>query len=105
MDNESLNLSSGIYPVAVYRISGTQSQRRDCKNAGKETQRQTVIQCPKKENRKISEIRITVEHAIADIKRRRKFEFNDSVMLIACGLHNFRVEFEICITLLNRMSN
>jgi hypothetical protein len=41
-----------------------------------------------------------MEHAIGGVKRRRivrecfrcaKFVFDDPVMLIACGLHNFRI--------------
>jgi len=54
----------------------------------------------KRENREISSFRIIVEHAIGGAKRCRivkerfrcyKFGFNDLVMLIACGLHNFRI--------------
>ncbi len=52
-------------------------------------------------NRVISSARIVVENVIAGIKRCRavkdifrntKAEFDDLVMEIACGLHNFRVE-------------
>ena len=54
----------------------------------------------KRENREISFFRIIVEHAIGGAKRCRivkerfrcyKFGFDDLVMLIACGLHNFRI--------------
>ena len=54
----------------------------------------------KEENRKISGFRILVEHAIGGVKkcrivkdrfRYRKFGFDDLIMLIACGLHNFRI--------------
>lgn len=53
----------------------------------------------KAENQLISSIRILVEHVIAGIKRCRivhdvlrntKAHFDDLVMEIACGLHNFR---------------
>ncbi len=53
----------------------------------------------KAENQKISSIRILVEHVIAGVKRCRivhdvfrntKAQFDDLVMEIACGLHNFR---------------
>ena len=53
----------------------------------------------KAENTKISRIRILVEHLIAGVKRCRivhdvlrntKAHFDDLVMEIACGLHNFR---------------
>jgi hypothetical protein len=54
----------------------------------------------KRENREISSFRIIVEHAICGVKRCRivkerfrcyKFGFDDLVMLIACGLHNFKI--------------
>ena len=55
----------------------------------------------KQSNRKMSKIRVKVEHAIAGIKRSRivkdvlrntKDDFSDLVMVIACSLHNLRVE-------------
>ena len=54
----------------------------------------------KRENREISSFRIIVEHAIGGAKRcrivkerfrRYKFGFDDLVMLITYGLHNFRI--------------
>jgi len=55
----------------------------------------------KERNRKISKIRVKVEHAISGVKRSRivkdvlrntKDGFSDSVMVIACCLHNLRVD-------------
>jgi len=55
----------------------------------------------KENNRKLSKVRVKVEHAISGIKRSRivrdifrniKDGFSDLVMVIACGLHNFRVD-------------
>jgi len=49
----------------------------------------------------MSKIRVKVEHAISGIKRSRivkdilrntKDDFSDLVMVVACGLHNFRVD-------------
>jgi hypothetical protein len=60
----------------------------------------------KEENRRISGFRILVEHAIGGVKkcrivkerfRCRKFGFDDLVMLIACGLHNFRVSMALIL--------
>lgn len=60
----------------------------------------------KEENRKISSFRILVEHAIGGVKnvvlsksdiRCRKFGFDDLVMLIACGLHNFRISISLIL--------
>lgn len=55
----------------------------------------------KEQNRKLSRIRVRVEHALAGVKRSRsvkdvlrntKESFSDSAMVAACGLHNLRVE-------------
>jgi len=52
-------------------------------------------------NRKLSKVRVKVEHAISGIKcsrtvndvlRNTKDGFSDLVTVIACGLHNFRVD-------------
>ena len=60
--------------------------------------------CQKEENKRISSFRILVEHAIGGVKkcrivkerfRCRKFGFDDLVMLIACGLHNFRMSMSL----------
>ena len=54
----------------------------------------------KEENRRISSIRVHIEHVIGDIKRYRITrdiirlgcsEFRDMVMETCCGLHNFRI--------------
>jgi len=55
----------------------------------------------KERNRKISKIRVKVEHAISGVKRSRivkdvlrntKDGFSDLVMVMACCLHNLRVD-------------
>ena len=54
----------------------------------------------KRHNRKLSRVRVRVEHALAGVKRSRivkdlfrntKGQFSDLVMAVACGLHNLRV--------------
>ncbi len=56
----------------------------------------------KESNRRISSLRIRVEHAIGGVKRYRivkdqlrvrKDDFRDQVMETCCGLHNFRLNF------------
>ena len=56
-----------------------------------------------KENRRISSIRVRIEHIIGDIKRYRIIhdiirsscsEFRDAVMETCCGLHNFRMRLK-----------
>ena len=53
-------------------------------------------------NKAISKVRVLIEHSISGVKRCRivkdrlrnwKQEFADTVMLIACGLHNLRITF------------
>lgn len=55
----------------------------------------------KQENKIKSSRRVTVEHAISGIKRcrivkdkfrYRRYGYDDLVMELACGMHNFRVE-------------
>ena len=58
----------------------------------------------KQENKRISGVRIKVEHAIGGMKKCRivkerfrchKFGFEDMVILIACGLHNFGISHKM----------
>ena len=63
----------------------------------------TLTPQEKEENRRISSVRVRIEHVIGDIKRYRiihdiiRFscsEFRDMVMEPWCGLHNFRIRLE-----------
>jgi len=65
----------------------------------KKPRNQELSAADKAENKIISSIRILIEHVIAGVKRCRivhdilrntKAQFDDLVMEIACGLHNFR---------------
>ncbi len=56
----------------------------------------------KRSNKRISKVRVGVEHALSGTKRSRivkdvlrntKDQFSDLVMVIACGLHNLRVRY------------
>jgi DDE superfamily endonuclease len=60
-----------------------------------------LTEAEKLTNRKLSRIRVRVEHALAGVKRSRivkdvfrntKESTSDLVMDVACGLHNLRVE-------------
>jgi hypothetical protein len=60
-----------------------------------------LTEAEKRTNRKLSRIRVRVEHALAGVKRSRivkdvlrntKERTSDLVMDVACGLHNLRVE-------------
>ena len=63
-----------------------------------------LITVEKQENKRIYGIRIKVEHAIGGMKKYRiikerfrchKLSFEDMVILIACGLHNFRISHKM----------
>jgi hypothetical protein len=65
----------------------------------KKPRKQCLTDKEKEENRQISSARVVVEHVISGIKRCRclkdvyrnlKAEFDDSIMEVACGLHNLR---------------
>ena len=69
--------------------------------AEKKPRKQELTDTDKENNRKLSKVRVKVEHAISGIKRSRtvkdifrntKDGFSDLVMVIACGLHTFRVD-------------
>ena len=76
-------------------------------HAPKKPKGKELITAEKQENRRISGIRIKVEHAIGGMKKCRivkerfrchKFGFEDMVILIACGLHNFRITHKMVNT-------
>jgi hypothetical protein len=78
-----------------YEPEGVQTFQPRKKPKGKE-----LTPEQKEQNSRISSIRIVIEHIIAGIKRCRivkdifrntKEKYDDLVMEIACGLHNFRV--------------
>ncbi len=55
----------------------------------------------KEQNRKLSHLRVRVEHSLAGVKRCRSVKdvlrntkegFSDLAMGVACGLHNLRLE-------------
>jgi hypothetical protein len=89
---------SGVYQdtgFQGYAPEGVKTFQPQKKPKGKE-----LTPEQKEHNRLISSIRIVIEHIISGIKRCRvvkdifrntKEKYDDLVMEIACGLHNFRV--------------
>ena len=64
-----------------------------------------LTQEQKQANKEISSFRILVEHAIGGVKKCRivkerfrchRLGFDDLVMVLACGLHNFRISLKTC---------
>jgi hypothetical protein len=70
-------------------------------SAEKKPRKKELTVKEKERNRKMSKVRVKVEHAISGVKRSRivkdvlrntKGDFSDLVMVIACSLHNLRVD-------------
>ncbi|MGE0682316.1 MAG: transposase family protein [Candidatus Binatia bacterium] len=70
--------------------------------AEKKPRKGALTAAEKRTNRKISRLRVRVEHALAGVKRCRsvkevlrntKAGVADLLMVIACGLHNLRVHY------------
>jgi len=69
----------------------------------KRSRNRTLTPQEKEENRRISSVRVRIEHGIGDIKRYRIIhniicfscsEFRDMVMETCCGFHNFRIRLK-----------
>lgn len=99
-DQQPLKLPSGITLWQDTGFLGHNPKDVIVKMPTKKPKGKDLSEAQKQENKEISSFRILVEHAICGIKkcrilkerfRCRKFGFDDLVMLIACGLHNFRI--------------
>lgn len=101
-DEEPLLLLKGI---KLWQDTGFIGNRPDgVEHARKKPKGKEFTIAEKQENKRISGIRIKVEHAIGSMKKYRivkerfrchKFGFEDLVILIACGLHNFRISHKM----------
>ena len=86
----------------LYRDSGFQGHEIagvDIRQPEKKPRGRELSEAAKEHNRLIARVRIVVEHVIAGVKRCRivkdifrntKEGYDDRVMELACGLHNFR---------------
>lgn len=99
-DEQPLALPNGITLWQDTGFVGHVPENITVKMPAKKPKGKELTDAQKQENRKISSFRILVEHAICGVKkcrivkdrlRCRKFGFDDMVILIACGLHNFRI--------------
>jgi hypothetical protein len=89
----------------LYKDTGYQGYEPsgvDTRQPKKKPRNGELTEAEKAENTLISRMRITVEHVICGVKRSRivkdifrntKDGFDDLVMEIACGLHNFRTAY------------
>jgi len=103
-DEQPLKFPSGITLWQDTGFLGHNPKNVIVKMPIKKPKGKELSDAQKKENKEISGFRILVEHAIGGIKkcrivkdrfRCRKFGFDDLVMLIACGLHNFRITMSL----------
>lgn len=104
-DKKIADEENPTYPkdIGVYQDTGFQGYAPDgvqtCQPQKKPKGKELTPE-QKEHNRLISSIRIVIEHILSGIKRCRivkdifrntKEKYDDLVMEIACGLHNFRV--------------
>ena len=93
---------SGSGKIQVSSDTGRMELKYACPK--RNLKEKSLLLLKKQENKRISGIRIKVEHAIGGMKKCRivkerfrchKFGFEDMVILIACGLHNFRISYKM----------
>jgi DDE superfamily endonuclease/Helix-turn-helix of DDE superfamily endonuclease len=96
-ENLKSNKEIHIYQDAGYQ--GLETEGAITKQPKKKPRGKELTEEEKENNRLISKVRIVVEHVISGLKRCRivkdvlrstKAGFDDLVMVLACGLHNFR---------------
>jgi hypothetical protein len=106
IDEQPLSLPTGITIWQDTGFLGYKPENATIMMPAKKPKGKLLSDVQKEENRKISSFRILVEHAIGGVKkcrivkerfRCRKFGFDDLVMLIACGLHNFRISISLIL--------
>ena len=102
-DEQTVRFPAGITLWQDSGFLGHNPENVNVKMPTKKPKGKELTQEQKQENKEISSFRIIVEHAIGGVKRCRivkerlrctKFGFEDTVMLIACGLHNFRISLK-----------
>jgi len=107
VDEQPLRFPTGITLWQDTGFLGHTPKNVTVKMPTKKPKGKELSDVQKEENKKISSFRILVEHAIGGVKkcrivkerfRCRKFGFDDLVMLIACGLHNFRISNKLNIS-------
>ena len=101
---KSLFYSPKILGYGKIQVSSDTDQMELKYISPKRPKEKELTSIEKQENKRISRIRIKVEHAIGGMKKYRivkerfrchKFGFEDMVILIACELHNFRISHKM----------
>ena len=103
MDEHSIHFPAGITLWQDTGFLGYAPENVTVKMPTKKPKGKELTQEQKLQNREIASFRILVEHAIGGVKRYRivkdrfrctKLGFEDTVMWIACGLHNLRISLK-----------
>jgi hypothetical protein len=104
-DQQPLHLPNGITLWQDTGFLGHKPENVQVKMPTKKPKGKELTDEQKSNNKLIASFRVLVEHAICGVKKIRivkerfrchKFGFDDMVMLIACGLHNFRMSLKLC---------
>jgi len=103
-DNNVLWQDTGFLGHTCAAQSASRPSNIEVKMPEKKPKGKELTKEQKDSNKLISSFRIIVEHAICGVKRLRivkdrircyKFGFEDLVMWLACGLHNFRISLKM----------
>lgn len=100
-DEEELEFPEEIKLLQDLGFQGHQPKNVTVEMPKKNTKLHRLSETDKKENKEKSSKRVKVEHTISGIKRcrilkdeyrNRRNGFEDTIMLLCCGLHNLRIK-------------
>lgn len=100
-DEDPFNFEKEIELLQDLGFQGHAPKNAKVQMPAKQSKYKKLTEEEKQENKMKSGKRVAVEHAISGIKRcrivkdkfrYRRYGYDDLVMVLACGLHNFRIE-------------
>jgi hypothetical protein len=100
-DHENLFLSKNVFMLADLGFLGLRSENARVILPHKPSKKQHLDETKKTQNKWQASVRVRVEHTIASIKifrkvretfRGRLYAREDTVMLVACALHNLKLK-------------
>lgn len=103
-DEEQFEFPAGMTIFMDTGFEGFNPENVKVVRPAKKPRGKELTQEQKDENKKISKVRVWIEHTIGDCKimriikdkiRNYKQGFKDLIMQICCGLHNFRLKTKI----------
>jgi hypothetical protein len=102
-DNEALEFHKNVSVFVDLGFVGLSSAKATVIMPYKRKKKQELSSEQKEYNKNVSSVRVQVEHIIAGVKINRKvkekfrgrlFAREDTVMLVACGLHNLKISLK-----------